>query len=353
MADDVDKLCSKVALIGGEWDGITITEGEVAESRDRGERCLVGRIGEDRRVNKEAFRTVMTRLWRIVGTVVFQEVQENIWVFEFSDRDDKERIMAGRPWSFDRQIIILNELDGNAPPSQMQFTHSPFWVQVYDLPLICMNKSVGTKIGESLGSLVDMDVACDGMGWGHCLRIRVVLDLRNPLERGRAIHLNGKSHWVIFKYEKLPMFCFNYGRLLHGDQGCTERKFSKQHGDVDAKQWGVWLRAELGQRKTEFSGDFHTGLVEDVGVGSRAASPDARGAGPGFHRTTPSPVARGGGRRHGLSLTPPRSHNLRREVDMAVTEKMAKHIPKFVGDGEKASSTNFVAGDNCMVVPRV
>jgi hypothetical protein len=43
-----------------------------------------------------------------------------------------------------------------------------------------------------MGSLVDVDIAGDGMGWGHCLRIRVVIDLRNPLQRGRAIHLNGK-----------------------------------------------------------------------------------------------------------------------------------------------------------------
>jgi hypothetical protein len=74
----------------------------------------------------------------------------------------------------------------------MQFTDSPFWVQVHDLPLVCINKAMGIKIGECLGSLVDVDVAGDGMGWGHCLRIRVVIDLRNPLERGRAVHLNGK-----------------------------------------------------------------------------------------------------------------------------------------------------------------
>lgn len=208
MADDVDTLCGKVALIRGERDRITIIEGEVADSRERGEKCLVGRIGEERRVNKEAFKIVLTQLWRIVGIVIFKEVQENIWLFEFFDKDDKEHIMARRPWSFDKQILILNDLDGNAPPSQMQFTHSPFWVQVHDLPLICMNKTVGKKIEDFLGSLVEVDVAGDGMGWGHCLQIRVILDLRNPLERGRAIHLNGKCYWARFKYEKLPMFCF-------------------------------------------------------------------------------------------------------------------------------------------------
>jgi hypothetical protein len=74
MADDVDKLCGKVAFIGGKRDGITITEGEVADSYKRRERRLVGRIGEEWKVNKEAFKSVLMRLWRMVGNVVFKEV---------------------------------------------------------------------------------------------------------------------------------------------------------------------------------------------------------------------------------------------------------------------------------------
>jgi hypothetical protein len=90
----------------------------------------------------------------------------------------------------------------------MIFTSTPIWVQVHDLPLLCMSKAVGTKIGESLGTLKDIDLAGDGAGWGRSLRLRVHIDLSKPLERGRALHLGGQSYWVMFKYEKLPMFCF-------------------------------------------------------------------------------------------------------------------------------------------------
>jgi hypothetical protein len=34
-------------------------------------------------------------------------------------------------------------------------------------------------------------------------------------------------------------------------------------------------------------------------------------------------------------------------------ENVTKHIPKLVGDGEKKSSINIVAGDNCMAVTQV
>lgn len=249
MSNGIEELCGKVKLIGGEREGISISEGEVADGREKGEHCLVGRIGEEKKINKEAFKMVFSRLWKIVGSVVFKEVQENTWIFEFSVKEDKEHIMEGRPWSFDKYILILNDFDGNVPPSQMQFIYSPFWVQAHDLPLVCMNKTVGTKLGVSLAEVEDIDVAGDGTGWGHCLRIRVLIDLRKPLERGKALHLNGKIHWVFFKIEKLPLFCFTCGRILHGEIGCTKRKQSRQHAEGGTKQWGVHLRAANLRRK--------------------------------------------------------------------------------------------------------
>jgi hypothetical protein len=107
-----------------------------------------------------------------------------------------------------------------------------------------MNRGVGIKIGTSLGEIEDVDVAGDGAGWGRCLRLRVVIDLTQPLERGRALHFDGKSHWVHFKYEKLPMFCFQCGRVVHERQGCPVRHSRRIHATEEAKQWGTFLRAD-------------------------------------------------------------------------------------------------------------
>jgi hypothetical protein len=68
--------------------------------------------------------------------VTFKELQDNMWIFEFSELVDKERVMEGRPWSYDRQILVLNEFDGSTPPSKMDFTQSPIWVQVHEMPLV-------------------------------------------------------------------------------------------------------------------------------------------------------------------------------------------------------------------------
>jgi hypothetical protein len=165
-----------------------------------------------------------------------------LWLFEFSEVADKIRIMEGRPWSYDRQILVLNDFDGQTPPSQLDFSHSPIWVQVHDMPLLCMNKVIVTKIGDSLGQLLDVDVAGDEAEWGRCLRIRVIMDLLKPLDRGRALNLNGRTTWVEFRYEKLILFCFRCGCIIHGPRGCLAPSSSRVNTE-EPKKWGVWLRA--------------------------------------------------------------------------------------------------------------
>jgi hypothetical protein len=85
----------------------------------------------------------------------------------------------------------------------------------------------------------------------------VDIDLSKPLERGRALKLERKSNWVMFKYEKLPMFCFDGGRVIHGGKGCPVPQSSRMHSMTDAKEWGVWLRVDDG-RRGNFAGSTRT-----------------------------------------------------------------------------------------------
>jgi hypothetical protein len=249
MAEGLEELCGKISLIAGEKQGLKITEGEVAVTREKGKRCLIGWLWAGKHTNKEAFQTVLSQIWRTRRGVVFKEIQENLWLFEFEEEDDMMRVKKGRPWSFDRQILVLNDFDGSITPSKMDFTRSPFWIQVHDMPLLCMTKGIGTRIGESLGELVDVDIAGDGAGWGRCMRIRVILNVMQPLERGRALEVEGKTSWVSFRYEKLPQFCFNCGVLVHRERGCPMPKPTRLSAETGPKHWGTWLRAEEPRRK--------------------------------------------------------------------------------------------------------
>jgi hypothetical protein len=117
MADELEALCGKISLTEGEQTGIQVEELEVSDARVVAGKCLVGKVWGDKNVNKEAFISVMSTIWRTTGGVKFRDLKDNMWLFEFTDQVDKMRVMDGRPWSYDRQIMVLNEFDGTTPPS--------------------------------------------------------------------------------------------------------------------------------------------------------------------------------------------------------------------------------------------
>jgi hypothetical protein len=102
-----------------------------------------------------------------------------------------------------------------------------------------MTNAIGSRIGHSLGVLESVDITREGVKWGSVMRIRVTINIQKPLERGRSLNIAGKAQWVSFKYENLPVFCFNCGRIVHGENSCPIRSQPDQK-----KEWGVWLRAE-------------------------------------------------------------------------------------------------------------
>ena len=79
-----------------------------------------------KKVNNEAFTTVFSKIWRTTRGVIFKELDDNLWLFEFDVETNMRRVLEGRPWSFEKQILVLTEFNGSIPTSQMVFTHSPF-----------------------------------------------------------------------------------------------------------------------------------------------------------------------------------------------------------------------------------
>ena len=103
---------------------------------------------------------------------------------------------------------------------------------------------MGIRIGGSLGKVVKVDVGDKGFSMGCYLRVRVILDISQPLSRGRIVRTGGSdSRWVEFKYERLPVFCYLCGRLDHDEKECLVWLSSADPITAENKQFGPWLRA--------------------------------------------------------------------------------------------------------------
>lgn len=83
---------------------------------------------------------------------------------------------------------------------------------------------------------------------GKYLRLRLNIDISKPLCRGRVVSMAGNEKgWVDFRYERLPIFCFWCGKLDHDDRDYPLWIESKESLVIEERQFGPWLRAELGR----------------------------------------------------------------------------------------------------------
>ncbi len=97
---------------------------------------------------------------------------------------------------------------------------------MYNLPIKSMIPEVGEDIGRGIDCYIKVDVPKNGLGWGRFLRIRVEIDVTEPLLRGSILGCDeedgGEPFWVDFKYEHLPIFCYRCGMLGHSCYECIE-----------------------------------------------------------------------------------------------------------------------------------
>jgi len=88
----------------------------------------------------------------------------------------------------------------------------------------------------------DVEVNDGVVAWGEYLRVRIVIDLAKPLDRGRKITINNKSTWVAFQYEKIPNFCYNCGVVRHGRKRCVASESHVEGGLPRETPFGSWLK---------------------------------------------------------------------------------------------------------------
>lgn len=246
MAEDLVEMCRRLHLSDTERNNLRLRTGKIQQSKNEAKYSLLFRLLTLRPFNGEAFKGTVRNLWASPGGgVTVRDIEDNLFLAVFNRRDDLERVIVQSPWTFDKKLIQTIRFEADMQPTAVKFTHSAFWIRVYNLPILSMVHEVGEDIGNNIGPLVEVDVPENGIGWGRFLRIRVEIDVTKPLLRGKILEGDdGKPFWVDFRYEHLPIFCYRYGRIGHSGNECVEGRRSGG-GDplVATDRFGSWLRA--------------------------------------------------------------------------------------------------------------
>ncbi|XP_023928142.1 uncharacterized protein LOC112039499 [Quercus suber] len=246
MADELEELWKKLSFTNEEDANIVLGSGSTKAAKDRGKNCLVMKVLSSRSIMLDSLRKNLRMIWKLNKGVQISVLENEMFMVEFGDEKDKKKVLEMSPWSFEKQLVLLQKFKGEQAPKEIQLARSPFWVQIHNLPLKSRTGETGKAIGATLGEVLDVDVAESGVQWGTCLRVKVSIDVTKPLCRGKRVTIeDDKSRWVLFKYERLPNFCYKCGLLNHDLKDCPENLGPAKMQDTQNFQYGLWLRGDI------------------------------------------------------------------------------------------------------------
>ena len=238
MADDIVSRISHLKITAEEGKVVALDDVIEDDLTAESNLALVRKVLTIRTYNFAALNRTMNQIWALSKGALFRAIENGLFVVQFANVRDKEKVLSGRPWTFDQNLVMLNDIDGEQQPSSIAMTMCPFWIRLYNLPMGCRSEKHIRLVAGGVGDVVEVD--SDGVVWDTSTRVRVVVDISKPLRRMQTISTSKGPALIEIKYERLPTFCYGCGVIGHIERDCL---LSEDEDKPAKNQWGSWLRA--------------------------------------------------------------------------------------------------------------
>ncbi|MFQ6626615.1 hypothetical protein Gotur_005988 [Gossypium turneri] len=220
---------------------------------------LICTVWIEKLYNPYSFRAHMKGMWKTRKKFEIQVAGQNLFLIIFELEEDLEFILEERPWLFRKSFILFDRLCQAMERDQIKLTSSPFWIKIES----CSpdKKDLLYAIGGTFGGVLKSKVSEE-----FC-RLRINLDAQKPLRRGIFVSTNYVSKvWIPFKYENLPLFCFESGRMGHGMSNFNQIPPAKKSKVSENPPYSVALKVKsrlVGKESLKFNS-----LMKQTGVQS-------------------------------------------------------------------------------------
>ncbi|KAL4295344.1 hypothetical protein GQ457_12G013630 [Hibiscus cannabinus] len=247
MAEEVVGLMENLKFSEDELMDVNNNEEGMIEEVEGAEKWIVGKLISPSIVDSGLLIRVFFTVWKDTPLEDASPLGPNLFLFKFKKVEDREFVLNRCPWSFDGELLALKPFDGMLSPGEYNFYPLHIWARIYQIPLGLMSQQTGEQIGATMGVHKAVDLREGDGRMGEYLRVRTEIDSSKPLRRFVALGklADGRLRMCPVKYERLPRFCFNCGRIGHGWEMCPD----KQEGFKGPFQFGDWLKVDLGKNK--------------------------------------------------------------------------------------------------------
>ena len=120
----------------------------------------------------EAVGRTFRQLWCPTSGFKIRNLDNHIILFVFQNGVDVDRVLQSEPWCFEKHLVVMKKYEGDGSIQEIPFNEASFWVQVHDIPIRFMNKTVAESICESVGKMSRTIDGADEEG-GSFMRVKV------------------------------------------------------------------------------------------------------------------------------------------------------------------------------------
>ena len=125
MAEELEVLWKKLSFMEEDDEGIEIDSNSTKTAKEVGKNCALMKIMAHKSINLDTLRKNMRMVWKPNKGVQISEVEEDLFLVEFSDGKDKKKVLDMCPWNFEKQLVLIQEFDGELTPKDIEIKWAP------------------------------------------------------------------------------------------------------------------------------------------------------------------------------------------------------------------------------------
>lgn len=193
---NLEDAYANLTLNNDDEDGVILEDAPVNSAKEGMDKCLVGRIVTEKKVNFMAMQDTLSSIWRPVKGVFMEETSQlNMFLFKFFHERDVQRVLEDGPWTFNQQVLLIKRFNADEQLKDVKLSELCIWLQVYDVPIGFNSENILKSIGNFVERFVEMDSRNFQGMHRNFLRIRVAIDISRPLKRQMRIKRAG-GEWM-------------------------------------------------------------------------------------------------------------------------------------------------------------
>lgn len=214
---ELDKEIEKMSI--AEDTPLVLSNQEKYSSTERNGCSILGRFLNPPNQRMSNWILDMPRIWRLYSRVRGVALSQEKFQFIFKSEDDLNEVLKTGVWTQDDWCVVMDKWVEKPPDDYLMFL--PIWIRLLNIPVNYYTEATIRDIAKCVGKVLTVELELEKSQSQDYVRVRVLLDVRNPLRNSKEVQLpDGDLVSISFDYERVRKRCFLCQRLTHEKNMC-------------------------------------------------------------------------------------------------------------------------------------